>query len=225
MTPTQVFNLALDASGSRHTILNLTEESREAEVIGRWYPTVRDQVLRAAFWPSAQAFQRLGVLVAREDAPWVDTDPDPGAAFAYAAPSDMIAPRFLSDFTRFTLSRRPDNSVAIMTNSQEVILSYTMRQAHVDAWDSSLRMAIIYALAAHITSPLQGNTDRAQLNIGLANQLILDARVLNANVDENQFETLPPWIAARGYTGGTIPSRFFYPYGPMLALSEVTSVS
>lgn len=232
MTPTDVANMALDQAGVRDAITSFSEVSREAEVANRWYGAVRDQVLRAAFWPSATGHFKLAVSAERDpDVAWTSAAPDPGWRFAYSAPSDMIAPRYLSDFSRFVLSNASNGSRIIVAQAEGAVLTYTKRQEEPDAWDAALKMAIIYALAAHVAIPLTGTTTiggRGRLVDVLAekaNSLILEARVGAANDAESVYETLPEWIAARGYTGNTLPSKFFYPYGPMISVTEGVGVT
>ena len=216
MDKTGVFNLALDASGSRHTVTAPTEKSREAEICNRWYDPVVDQVLSAAFWPTGRGNERLALQAERDPGEaWVETDPDPGWLYSYAAPSDMLHPRHMSDYSRFVLGTTA-NERRILTNTPDAILTYSARQTNVGLWDPELLMAIVYALAAHITLPLQGKPARAQLVGDKANQLILQARVSAANSDENQQDSIPPWLSARGYTGELAVSRYIYPYGPLI---------
>lgn len=221
MDLTALFNLSLDAAGCRQTVSIHTERSREAETCNRWYESVRDQVLRAAFWSSAKGAARLSVVVERDvDVAWATTDPDPGWRYSYSTPNDMLVPRFLTDFTRFELTNAPDNSSRIISQTEQAVLIYTKKQTEIDAWDVDLRMAIIYALASHICLPLQGKLDRVQLSVERANALITNARVNDANINENQYESMPEWYTARGFVGTTVPSRYYYPYGPILAVTE-----
>lgn len=226
MGPTEICNLALDAAGSRHTISSPTEVSREAEVCNRWYPVIRDLVFRAAFWPNLSAYSRLALLAERDaDAVWTDAAPDPGWRFVYSVPNGMIAPRYLSDFSRFILTSRSDNAAALATQTESAVLTYTKRVEDPDAWDTGLRAAIIYGLAANIVMPLQGKLERMRTALQIANESITQARANNANVAENQYDNIAPWHAARGFSGDTTPSRFFYPYGPMLNVTEGIGVT
>lgn len=223
---TDIFNLALDAAGNRNDVSAPDEGSREAKVCLRWYDTVVDQVLAAAPWPSATAYSRLAVLSERDvDLDWTNNDPDPGWRFAYALPSDLVLPRNLSDFGRFVISLTNEAAPkkAIMAHTENAILTYTRRLTDIALWDVSLRLAIIRALAAVITMPLQGKPDRAELNLGLANQTILEMRVAQANLNENQLESIPEWLSARGF-GVTQSSRYYYPFGPLLAITEGVGV-
>lgn len=224
MGETELFNLALDASGSRHTISTPTERSREAQTCARWYDISRRNVLRAAYWPDTETQARLALLVERDvDEDWVAADPTPGWRFAYSIPDKMLAPRYISDYSRFRLGR-VGSAKAIMSQTEDAVLTFTQDVTDPDAWDPSLQLAIIYALAAQITMPLQGKPARAQLNAQKANDLIMQARVNAANTNDSQQETYPEWITARGY-GVTNTARYVYPMGAMISVLEGVPVT
>lgn len=224
-TQLDVFNLALNAVGTRDDVGAINEESREAEVCRLWYEKVRDQVLRAAYWNSAKSYKRLALAATRNDSiAWTETDPEPGFRFAYYAPNDMLMPRYDSSYARFTTGVY-NNQPAIMSNTEQLVLVYTMRQENVALWDAQLLMAIAYALAAHIAMPLHGKASRARQSAEQANGLIVEARIANANSENNQLDTIPEWIAARGYSGSITDTRYYYPFGPMISLTELPGVS
>lgn len=220
-----IYNMALNAVGTRDDVSSPSENSREAEVCRRWYDNARDLILRAAFWPSAEAFSRLSVLAERDETEaWTSSDPAPGFRFAYAVPNDLLVPRYQADFGRFTFGVYGSQR-AVMSNTEQVILAYTRQQTNVGLWDNALLMAIVYSLAAHIAMPLHGKPARAKSMADQANNLILSARELAANTGENQYDTVPDWIAARGYAKQTPDQRYLFPYGPMISVSELPSVS
>lgn len=210
-----IYNLALNAIGARNNITSPTEQSREAEVCRLWYAAVRDQILAAAFWPEATKIDYLALINAQTDATWELGEPSPGYAYAYALPNDSLRPQFLTDGSRFIVTVGPNNQRVLNSNTQQAILSYTMRQEVIGVWSSELTMAIVYGLAANICMPLSGKTQRARAMMGQANELILSARVTAMNTDNQQLETIPEWIAGRGY-GMTPGTRFFYPFGSLL---------
>ncbi len=190
-----------------------------------WFGPVRDQVLRAAYWPSAKAFARLALLATRDDTlAWASGDPEPGFRYAYAEPSDMLGPRYLTSYGRFTLGIHA-GAKAIMTQEESALMAYTKSETNVGLWDVQLQFAIAHALAAFIAMPLHGKPSRAKKAEDTANNLIMEARVAAANSEENQFDSIPDWIAARGFSGAAPVSRFIYPYGPMISALEASAVS
>lgn len=219
-----VYNMALDAVGTRSDVSATTEQSREAEVCRLWFGPTRDLVLRAAPWSVATGYSRLALLATRNDTlAWVATDPAPGYHFAYAAPSDMIAPRFMSTYGRF-IQGKYGNQRALMTQDEAALLVYTRLEEQVALWDSDLAMAIVLGLAAAIAMPLHGKAQRAKNAQDQANILILQARANDANAQENQLDTIPDWIAARGSNFQAPNNRFFFPYGPLISVTEAAAV-
>lgn len=211
-----IYNLALNAIGARSNLSSTTDRDRGAEVCRLWYPVVRDQVLSAAPWPSCKAFRRLALLKQRDpNKPWQSDDPEPGYQYAYSAPDDMLHPRYLSDFTQFTVSAYTNQVRAINTNTAEAILSYTKRNVAINMWENPLQMAIAYGMAANIAMPLTGKPQRASMLIQQANDLIITARLEAANQGDERYETMPDWITARGYCAD-FPTRWYYPTGSLL---------
>lgn len=225
MDEVTIYNMALNAVGTRNSVASPSEESREAEVCRLWFGPTRDQVLRAAPWPSAKAYARLAVLAERNDTlPWVASDPEPGFRFAYGFPQDLLAPRYLSSYGRFSTGTR--GSVrALFSNEESVILFYTKSEPIIPLWDIALQMAVAHALAAYICLPLTGKTQRAKKAEDTANSLIYQAREQSANDDNDFLDTVPDWFTARGYAGSAPSVRYYYPYGPAIAFSDLPSVS
>ena len=223
-----IFNLALSIIGTRAKVSSPTESSKEAETCTLWYEISRDVVFRAAYWPSTRIHQRLALLKERtnlsED--WTVDDPSPDWTFAYSVPSDMIAPRFLTNFGRFVLEWwRPTTQPAIkaiMTDQKDAILQYSFRQDNMGQWDDSLYLAVAYALAMHIAMPLTGKLSREKRAREAGNLIIGDARADVANAEENRLDVVPDWIAARGYGEQAPRTKFYWPFGPALATSTQT---
>lgn len=226
---TSLYNLALSSIGTRESVSSPTEESREAEICNLWFTYVRDFILRAAPWPSARAHARLSLLAERDTSvSWTATDPDPGFKFAYAAPADMINPRYITTFERFVLSTHDGGTgrrQAIMSNVEDVILAYTMRQINLSLWDSQLYFAVAHALAATIAMPLHGKAERAKVSQDRANQIVLEARQSGANADEDTYDFAASWHQARGYGQSAPIQRFIYPDGPLFTVESLPSVT
>lgn len=217
-----IYNLALNQIGARSNVVSPTEKSREAEVCKLWYTVVRDAILAAASWPSARSFRRLSLLAERPDAEWVAGNPDPGFAYVFSAPEDMLRPRYLTTYDRFTMTNYPGNVLGISTNLPTPILVYTNRQTAISMWDSQLQMAVVYALAAHIARPLTGKRVLGNDLINQANAYILGAREGAANTDDNRVDSLPDWIVARGYLANPAPTQFIFPFGGLLSLGGLS---
>lgn len=214
----EVYNLALNAVGTRSNISSPTEISREAEVCNLWYLAVRDQILAAAPWPEATKIAFLPLLAEQDDDEWLATEPRQGYQYVYGLPSDALRPRYMTDFSRFLYTSFNDQR-ALHSNVESAVLAYTSRLTNVSLWDPELQMAIVYGLAANICMPLSGKPSRAKMLIEQANELILNARVSAANSNYEAHESVPDWIAARGYNSGA-STRYFYPYGGLLSLTS-----
>lgn len=220
-----LYNLALDSIGARSKISLPTEQSREAETCSLWFPNVRDQVLASASWPEATKMERLALLKAQdedENGIWAQGDPRPDLLNAYALPTDMLRPQYVAGYSSFTIQAYGTENRALMTAGETPILVYTFRSTKVSMWSPELQMAIIYGLAANICVPLTGKTSRAKVLIEQANERIIAARETAANMNNERWDSLPEWISARGFTDGGSQTRYVYPFGSLLSVSNVS---
>lgn len=215
-----IYNLALNAVGSRDNISSPTEASREAEVCNLWYSPVRDQILAGAAWPEATKFRSLALVAEQPSTGWVAGSPRPGYLYAYAVPSDLLRPQYMTDFSQFLLTNHDDNQRVIHSNNAEPVLAYTFRLENISLWSSELQMAVVYGLAAHICMPLSGKPSRAKMLLDRANSFLWAARESAANTSTEQFEYVPESLRQRGYSGG-VETRYYYPTGSILSLSNV----
>lgn len=224
----EIYNLALSAATSRSSLSAVTENSREAEICNLWYPSVRDHVFRAAFWPCLQGTTSLAVIAERDfDVAWTAGDPRDPWRFAYSLPADIIRARYLTTYNRFELSlytpsgKTPGegSSRALLTNQPNAQLVYSVRMENTEHWDPDLVMSVVYGLAAAISNPLHGKRAIQADNLQRANEIIMAARLHSANEQERQHEAVPDWIAARGYYENISAPRYILPYGPLLGTS------
>ena len=228
--PDQVslYNQALGLTGSRSSVSSLTEASREREVCDLYYEEVRRTVLSAAFWPSARLFTRLALLKERDfSEDWVTGDPSPPFTYAYALPANMLRPRYIDNFSRFSVDLLSETQRALMTDQEDALLFYTFDQTNIGLWDSQLYSAIVNALAARISMPLHGKDRRAAGLLELAREQILSARAATANeLEDMQTSHIPEWLQVRGYAEGATRFTYIYPYGQIYSLgSSLTSSS
>lgn len=219
-----IYNLALNAIGARNNVVSPTEKSREAEVCKLWYTVVRDQILAASPWPCAKAFRRLALLNQREGE-WETISPDPQFAYVFSAPEDMLRPRTLDNFSRFSLSTYPGNIIGISCDYLTPILTYTSRNVNIAMWDAGLQMAVVYGLASYICMPLTGKSARARAMLEQSNALTLVARADSANEDMGTLEAMPDWLIARGFGGPALQSQYIYPHGQLLTLTGGLNVN
>lgn len=216
----QLYNLAVDAVGGTGTIETTSEVSREAELCSRWFGPVRDKVLRAAHWQSAKAYQRLALRASRDEETWVVAYPTPAYSNAYSIPSDCLIPRFLTDFSRFDISVYDESTHVLSTTGASPILCYTKR-IEVNMMEESLALAISMALAANICAPLTGAQQKGRMLLQEANEMLLQARVETANMDNQPISHVPDFISVRGYGTPALGNSFVYPYGDLFMAGNI----
>jgi hypothetical protein len=215
-----LFQMALSAIGLTRLPSDPDENTPGAIACRLWYEPVRNYVLRSAFWPSAKKAARLELNTTRDTgADWADTDPLPGWLYMYDVPEDLCAPRFLSTYERFETGITSDEAPTrvILTDMEDAILVYTSLQDDISLYDVGLYFAIAHTLSAYICQGLTGKNQKAVQQMQLANSIILQARADAANEMWSLQDSVPDWIAARGYSGDVVTSRFVYPYGPALS--------
>lgn len=213
-----LFNQAVSQAGGQAEIADPEENTREANLCNLWYSVVRDNVQQTAPWPSTKANNRLALLGERDTSEdWVETDPGPGFLFAYAAPSDMLRPRFLHSYVPFD-RQRFNGQIAIMTNQETPILQYTRREEDISKWDTELYHTTIFSLAAHITLPLSEKISLRNLLQGLAVQAILLAINEVANEQHDRQQEMPTMLAVRDYQVPPVASTFSYPFAKLNAV-------
>lgn len=220
-----LFNLALSAVGTRSIVSSASENSREAEICNLWYPTIRDNVLKAAPWPTARTMARLSLLAERDFTEvWAQGDPQNPWTFAYAAPTDMLHPQFLENYYPFELGVRRTmvgditvNQKVILTDVAEAGILYTYQGTDLSLWESDLFLAIAMGLASAVAMPLHGKPKNAEFALMQANKAIMDARVNAANQAMTRQDHIPDWLAARGVASLANPSGFIFPSGPLLS--------
>lgn len=215
-----LFNLALSAAGARGSVSAPTEASREAELCRLWFEPVVRQVLRAAPWASARAVGRLALIAERTLPDWTVGAPNPEYTYAYALPNACLRPRYLAGYGRFEIALTGPDSQALMTNVEDAILYYTYDQQQISMWDASLYFAVAHALGAYIALPLNGKTQQSRSAQGMANSMIQQAQEAAANESFEPLESDPSWLQVRGSAYNTSLSRFIYPNGPMLAVTN-----
>lgn len=213
LTVLNVWNQALGALGNQARVEAEDEVSPEAEACVLYYETARDAVFRAAPWAELTSFFRLASFATRdEDEDWVATDPPPGWDYAFTLPSDIVRPRYLTSFGRFVMSRVGTRQV-LACNEATPILAYTGRVTNPAYWNNDLQQAVIFSLAAHICKKLTGNDSDLNNMYTLANDLILTARVndANDNAQGQSLEWVPDWLQARGQNIGFPTQKYIYP--------------
>jgi len=207
-----IYNLALGYVTSGTTIASVDENSAEAIECRLWYESIRDLVLGAAAWDSVLRTARLALQVERDTSlDWADGDPLPGFLYAYAQPSDMLRPRYLTTYAQFQMGIRSSGVKSIFTNESDAILVYLMRQTDPNLWDVSLRIAVAKTLGAAIARKLTGSRQKAVDLFAEANDMVLTARANAANSRQFRVDFEPSAMVARGSSLGGL-SGYIFPF-------------
>lgn len=214
---TLLYNQALEKIGVTNQISLPTESSTEAQTCALWYSTVRQGVLTSAYWEEAKKTRRLSTLAEKDQSvQWDLGDPEAGWLYAYALPNDYLRARKLTTGGIFEIGTYTDASNTskncLNTNEPNPVLIYTMDIDDIARWGAGLYSAILYALAAAICFPLtrKGNTAR---NLAQEAELrIATVRAQYENSNNQETETVAPWLAARGtaYTNRAV-TDYIYP--------------
>lgn len=201
-----IYNMALSQLGTFSSLVSPSDNRREAELCRTWYDNCRRRILRSAPWGEALAFRRLSLTAERDnDADWVSTNPAPGWLFAYSVPNDFLWPRFISDFRKFGFY-----GTSITTNSESPIIAYTKDETNVSRFNPDLERAIAFDLAAHIAPGLT-NLNAQPAMFQMAQSVLDDAKAAALNEMNEVLETIPEWIAVRGFTGAAPQTPFLWP--------------
>jgi len=207
-----IYNLALDAVGTRSTVSSLTERSAESSACNRQYNASRIAALSAFHWGFARKQVALPLLASSYlgqsvPVPWI---------FEYATPSDFLDSWFLMPPTgtfnargmptwppvSYIISTDADaygNDVSvILTNQEDAILVYTKDLTDIALFDPQFIDALRLLLASRIALPLTGDKGTAQGLFKQYQQAIHDAEVGSGNNSLTINDVTPDWLTARG---------------------------
>ena len=91
---------------------------------------------------------------------------------------------------------------AIMTNVQAALGVWSGRVENPHLWSPLFLQAVIAALAAWLVNPVARNKDMMAEKTQMAGQIIMAARVADANEGVTSVDHLPDFLAVRGVGGG-----------------------
>jgi len=207
-----IWNLALSAVGSRALISDPLEKGREADLCRLFYPRAVSALLKSASWPCANAWARLAVVAERDfNIAWVPGPLSPEWRFAYGAPSNMLAPRYLQSYARFDVGNY-DEQTLIFTQEVTPILRYTKMVEREETFDEALVSSVVALLASKLCLPLTGKDTRTRALREETTEIVLLARTEMANESESEVDALPSWLQARGLAMSPRATHYFYPY-------------
>lgn len=90
----------------------------------------------------------------------------------------------------------------ILTNQTQAQLVYTVNQPNPIIWDSSFTAAMVASLAAWLVPALALNLPLMAGQVKKAEELVMEARVRDANEGSNSQDHIPDWMIIRNSGGG-----------------------
>lgn len=104
--------------------------------------------------------------------------------------------------TDFDSEDPPQSINIVLTNMPQAIGRYTRFIEDPTLWSDNFQEAVVAALAGKLAIPESGDKVMARDQIALANKIMQDARVSDANEGMTVQEHIPDWIQAHGWGGG-----------------------
>jgi len=118
----------------------------------------------------------------------------------------------------YTTDGNSNPLITILTNLTQAQLVYTVNQPNPQTWDSDFQAAMVASLAAYLVPALSLNLPLANMQMNIADKIIANARVRDANEGSTTQDHIPDWVRARsGGNGAGWGSGLLYniPYGDM----------
>ena len=85
----------------------------------------------------------------------------------------------------------------IVTNTSQAVLNYTTDCENPSIWDSQFQAAFVATLAAFLVPALSMHIPLMQVQIGVAERMIAEARAADGNEGTSSQDNVPDWIRAR----------------------------
>jgi hypothetical protein len=215
MSKLAIFNMAISSVGGRVILASDLDEGLEAEQCRLWYDTARDFIFNETYWPSIKTQTKLVLIQDREfGTDWTDADPPAPWRFTYAEPAGMLRIRYLFDakdapaqdqpysHPQFDHGILPAGQSVIYTNVENAAAAYTQLQENPGLWETSLRLAVSFQLAALIAPTLPTDIEYVSLVEKRRQMYVEKCREQQAQRAEHQTveDTNRIIDARRGYT-------------------------
>lgn len=100
----------------------------------------------------------------------------------------------------------------LLTNQGQAQACYTVNQPNPSVWDSQFQAAFVSGLAAYLVPALTLHLPLMQLQIGVAERIIAEARAADANEGYNTQNRNAQWITARRGSGSVQYGNNLYGY-------------
>lgn len=182
---TALVNVSLALIGSEQ-IISMDEDSTPAKKAKIFFTGIRDAVQRAHPWKCCLS---RASLAAETDTPAF------GYSYQYALPNNPYCLRALKlneDYYTFTVEGR-----LLLTDYGDVSLHYISRVEDVASWDALLKQATAAALAAQLAFPIARSSKMMLDMRKYYNDVLKEARSINAMEGTPPVEQTDDWINAR----------------------------
>lgn len=187
-TKLEVANMALGMAGARRLLSDISENSREAELVRTFYTPAQNLAQALGIWPCLKTTERLK-LVARREGTWVRTQPSPCWKFAHEIPPAFVRPLAQTEKTPFAIFMIL-GVMRICSDVESPVLQY-IADFEEERWDPMFARTVSAYLARDIVYPLTGDPRMAQSVYNTMQSAIDIAATQIANFD--QRDPLPWW--------------------------------
>ena len=96
----------------------------------------------------------------------------------------------------------------VLTNQPQAVAIYSRKVPNPDLWDAQFFTAMVNSLAWRLCVPVSGDKNLSNMAREAAIQTIMDARITDGNEGSTNVNTIPDWIATRGYAGDWTTAGF-----------------
>lgn len=191
-----ICNLAL-AHIKQAPITSLSDNSFRAQQCSQFYDTVRDEVLRSAWWKFAGKVETLS-LISNE----IVDDWD----YLYTYPSNCLFIRRVDNEYTIGLPESPPfeeiispdtNVKAIACNLESASIRFTKKTIDPTLYDPSFVMALSMRLAAFLAPSLAGDEKIAQSKLATYEILISEAKRFNSSEGQQKKERQSSYVNER----------------------------
>ncbi len=186
--------MALGHLGTKSQIQSLTERSKEAQEMLRWWDISRRTVLEEADWHFARK---------RVDLTDHADDPPDAWGYRYQWPTDCVAfrriliPGSQDKNAPVFLEMAPDGSRSILTDIQDAEGVYTYDETNTGKFSPTFSLALSYLLAFHACPSLSNEKNKRDELSKLYGTMFGKATDNNANQQTNNPSPDADWIAGR----------------------------
>jgi len=192
-----IWNMALLACGAK-TITSVDDAVKGVEILGQWYDTIRDDVLREHPW----AFAKTRARLAQTTVPVMTYD------YAYTMPSDCVLPLTTNQVASYpyhihgaTLECDYDDTDAD-EDDEYLYLEYVQRVTDESLFPAAFVRALAFALAANVAPSFGLSANAVVVLEQKAAQALADAKYKDAREDRETTtdawdSTEDTWVSGR----------------------------